>query len=104
MRVTDLVGRDGIEEKHLISYTYPTDDELTKTGVTGLFLGHYLPWDGMSNTLISQANGFITYDKIVEGSMVNYRRLPCWLLMSTCRSKNRNLCTSPCERGQGLGR
>jgi N-acetyl sugar amidotransferase len=75
MRVTDLVGRDGIEEKHLISYTYPTDDELTKTGVTGLFLGHYLPWDGMSNTLISQANGFITYDKIVEGSMVNYENL-----------------------------
>lgn len=75
MRVTDLVGRDGIEEKHLISYTYPTDDELTKTGVTGLFLGHYLPWDGMSNTLISQANGFNTYYKIVEGSMVNYENL-----------------------------
>ncbi len=75
MRVTDLIGQEGIEEKHLIPYNYPTDEELSKTGVTGLFLGHYLPWDGMSNTLISQANGFISYEKIVEGSMVNYENL-----------------------------
>ena len=75
MRVTDLIGQEGIEEKHLIPYNYPTDEELTNTGVTGLFLGHYLPWDGMSNTLISQANGFASYEKIVEGSMVNYENL-----------------------------
>jgi len=75
MRVSDLIGQDGIKEKHLIPYQYPTDDRLEEVGVTGLFLGHYLPWDGMSNTLISQANGFISYDKIVEGSMVNYENL-----------------------------
>jgi len=75
MRVTDLIGREGIEEKHLIPYIYPSDEELRKTGVTGLFLGHYLPWDGLSNTLISSANGFSTYEKIVEGSMVNYENL-----------------------------
>lgn len=75
MRVTDLIGQEGIEEKHLIPYNYPTDEELSNTGVTGLFLGHYLPWDGMSNTLISQANGFVSYEKIVEGSMVNYENL-----------------------------
>ena len=44
-------------------------------GVPGLFLGHYIPWDGLSNTLIAQANGFLTYDKVVEGSMVNYENL-----------------------------
>ena len=75
MRVTDLIGMEGIEAKHLISYTYPSDEELARVGVTGLFLGHYLPWDGLSNTLIAQANGFITYDKVVEGSMVNYENL-----------------------------
>jgi N-acetyl sugar amidotransferase len=75
MRVSDLIGQDGIKETHLIPYQYPADDRLEEVGVTGLFLGHYLPWDGMSNTLISQANGFITYDKIVEGSMVNYENL-----------------------------
>ena len=75
MRVSDMVGVEGIESKHLICYTYPSDDELTRVGVTGLFLGHYLPWDGLSNTLIAQSNGFITYDKVVEGSMVNYENL-----------------------------
>ena len=44
-------------------------------GVTGLFLGHFFEWDGLSNALIAQANGFTTYAKKVEGSMVNYENL-----------------------------
>ena len=75
MRVSDLIGVQGIEAKHLLCYTYPSDEELSRVGVTGLFLGHYLPWDGLANTLIAQANGFHTYDKVVEGSMVNYENL-----------------------------
>lgn len=75
MRVSDLIGMEGIEAKHLINYTYPTDEELARVGVTGLFLGHYIPWDGLSNTLISVANGFTSYHKTVEGSMVNYENL-----------------------------
>lgn len=75
MRVTDLIGSEGIEAKHLISYTYPKDDELKRVGVTGLFLGHYISWEGLSNALIAQANGFETYAKTVEGSMVNYENL-----------------------------
>jgi len=75
MRVSDMIGMEGIEEKHLISYTYPSDEELSRVGVTGLFLGHYLPWDGLSNALIAQANGFVSYGKTVEGSMVNYENL-----------------------------
>ena len=38
-------------------------------------MGHYLPWDGLSNYLISQANGFKTFEGIVEGSIVNYENL-----------------------------
>ncbi len=75
LRVTDMVGQEGIEAKHLISYTYPTDEELARVGVTGLFLGHYIPWDGLSNTLISVANGFTSYEKAAEGSLVNYENL-----------------------------
>ncbi len=75
LRVSDLIGIEGLEARHLICYTYPTDDELTRVGVTGLFLGHYLPWDGLANALIAQANGFSTFDKVVEGSMVNYENL-----------------------------
>jgi N-acetyl sugar amidotransferase len=75
LRVTDLVGQEGIEAKNLISYSYPSDEELKKVGVTGIFLGHYLPWDGYSNALFSQAHGMLTYHKTVEGSMVNYENL-----------------------------
>jgi N-acetyl sugar amidotransferase len=75
LRVSDLVGLEGIEAKQLIPYTYPSDEDLSRVGVTGIFLGYYLPWDGMANVLISQAYGFTTYDRTVEGSMVNYENL-----------------------------
>lgn len=75
MRVSDLIGMDGIERKHLIPYTYPSDEELRRAAVTGLFLGYYLPWDGYSNALLAQAHGFTTYHKTVEGSIVNYENL-----------------------------
>lgn len=52
-RVSDMIGMEGIEAKHLICYTYPEDEDLARVGVKGLFLGHYLPWDGLSNSLIA---------------------------------------------------
>jgi N-acetyl sugar amidotransferase len=75
LRVTDLTQTYGIDARHLLPYQYPSDQELQRVGVTGLFLGHYLPWDGLSNALIAQANGFLTLEHAVEGSMVNYENL-----------------------------
>lgn len=75
LRVSDLIGMEGIQAKDLIAYTYPTDQELQQVGVTGIFLGHYIPWDGYSNALLSQAHGFTTVDTLVEGSIVNYENL-----------------------------
>ncbi len=75
LRVTDLIGQDGIETKHLIQFTYPSDEDLSRVGVTGLFLGFYLPWDGYANALLSQAHGFRTYHRTVEGSLVPYENL-----------------------------
>jgi N-acetyl sugar amidotransferase len=75
LRVTDLIGIDGITEKDVIAYSYPTDEELKAVGVTGIFLGHYIPWDGYSNALLSQAHGFTTMNHTVEGSIVNYENL-----------------------------
>lgn len=75
LRVDDLTTAYGIERRYLLPYQYPSDEELKRVGVTGLFLGHYLPWDGLANALISQANGFATHDQAVEGSMVNYENL-----------------------------
>nr|BFD31194.1 pseudaminic acid biosynthesis protein PseA [Pigmentibacter ruber] len=75
LRVSDLIGQEGISKKDLIQYTYPSDEELKRVGVTGLFLGHYIPWDGFSNVLIAQSHGFETYHKPAEGSFVNYENL-----------------------------
>ena len=75
LRVTDLIGMEGIEKKHLIPYTYPSDEELEKVGVTSIFLGYFIPWDGYSNALLAQANGFRTLQTTVEGSIVNYENL-----------------------------
>ncbi len=75
LRVSDLIGIDGLSTKDLIPYNYPSDEELKRGGVTGLFLGYYLPWDGYSNALIAQANGFTSYPDTVEGSIVNYENL-----------------------------
>jgi len=75
LRVSDLPDHGDIEPRHLIQYTYPTDEELRDAAVTGLFLGYYTPWDGYRNTLVAQAHGFETYSKTVEGSIVNYENL-----------------------------
>lgn len=75
LRVTDLIGQSGIEKRNLIQYTYPSDDELKRVGVTGIFLGHYFPWDGHNNALVAQAYGFESWPTTVEGSIINYENL-----------------------------
>lgn len=75
LRVADLIGQEGLKRRDLIPYTYPNDAELERIGVTGLFLGHYIPWDGLANALVSQANGLTTYPTTVEGSLVSYENL-----------------------------
>jgi N-acetyl sugar amidotransferase len=75
LRVSDLIGVENIQAHHLLPYTYPTDGELKSVGLTGIFLGYYLPWDGYANALISQGFGFSTASTLVEGSIVNYENL-----------------------------
>jgi N-acetyl sugar amidotransferase len=75
LRVTDLVGMEGIERRQLIPYTYPSYEALEHAGVTGLFLGYYLQWDGFSNALLAQGYGFNTWSRALEGSIVNYENL-----------------------------
>ncbi|MBI5482353.1 MAG: N-acetyl sugar amidotransferase [Deltaproteobacteria bacterium] len=75
LRVSDLIGQEGIRPQDLLQYTYPADEELARSGVSGLFLGYFVPWDGYHNALVAQAHGFTTYSKPVEGSLVNYENL-----------------------------
>lgn len=75
LRVSDLHEVFDVPKNKLNPYIYPTDEELMHVGVTGLFLGYYFPWDGVSNYLIAQANGFKSFGKSIEGSMVDYENL-----------------------------
>tara|TARA_X000000950_G_C13880828_1_gene646795 strand:+ start:606 stop:1730 length:1125 start_codon:yes stop_codon:yes gene_type:complete len=75
MRVSDLNNYKQINKKKLIAYTYPNDEEIKKVQVTGLFLGHYLPWDGKRNAEIAKENGFKPFKTRVEGSLVDYENL-----------------------------
>ena len=75
LRVSDLTDAYGIPASKLLPYQYPSDEDLNRVGVTGLFLGYYLPWDGLTNALTATANGFTTLSHAVEGSMVNYENL-----------------------------
>ena len=75
LRVSDLIGQVGITARDLIQYTYPSDEELAAVGVTGIFLGHYYPWDGYQNALIAQGYGFETFPTMVEGALANYENL-----------------------------
>lgn len=75
LRVSDFIGIEGIERKDLIQYSYPSDDELSRSGVTGIFLGYYLMWDGRENAEVAKAHGFEYLDRPVEGALVDYENL-----------------------------
>ncbi len=75
LRVDDLPSTYGFSEREIRPYRYPADEDLRRVGVTGLFLGYFVPWDGQANAVISQANGFETFPLTVEGSLVDYENL-----------------------------
>lgn len=75
LRVEDLVASYGFNESDLLLYHYPSDEALKLAGTTGVFLGHFFPWDGLSNAIVSTAFGFNSKESHVEGSLVNYENL-----------------------------
>ena len=75
LRVSDLVGMEGLRERDLLPYRYPSDDELREAEVTGIFLGYFIPWDGYTNALVAQARGFRSFGRTAEGSLVDYENL-----------------------------
>jgi len=41
----DIVGQGGITEHDIAHYIYPTDDELARCGLRGIYLSNFFPWD-----------------------------------------------------------
>ena len=74
-RLSDAQEILNIPTQDLGIYQYPDSQRLEEAGVAGLFLGHFFPWNGLSNFLIASANGFESFGKPVEGSLVEYENL-----------------------------
>ncbi|MEA3346919.1 MAG: N-acetyl sugar amidotransferase [Candidatus Auribacterota bacterium] len=79
-RLSDLV-HDGIDMKDLKAMAYPSDKELKKVGVTGLFLGHYIKWDQLEQFQAMRKLGFhVNPDGPIEGAYNDYENLDCkWI-------------------------
>jgi len=75
LRITDVVGQMGITQRDLIPFQYPSDEDMERVGVTGVFLGYYIPWDGYRNALVAQAHGFESFPTKIETTIVNYENL-----------------------------
>jgi len=73
-RVEEMVKYE-IELKDLKPYLYPSDEEIRKVGVTGIFLGYYLKWDAKKQVEIVKKLGFNVNDEPNEGTYTNYENL-----------------------------
>ena len=75
-RIEDMIGVSGLTKKELTPYFYPSDEEINKVGVTGIFLGSYFFWDAKKQLEIILQNGFsLKTDGPVEGTYTNYENL-----------------------------
>ncbi|MFO0321156.1 MAG: N-acetyl sugar amidotransferase [Bacteroidota bacterium] len=75
-RIQDMIGVDGITEKELTPYFYPSDEDIERVGVTGIFLGHYFFWDARKQLEIVKKHGFsIKEDGPTEGTYTNYENI-----------------------------
>ena len=74
--VEDMVGVDGITKEDLVSYVYPSEEELASAGITGIFLGYYFKWDARPQVELMKQYGFsVKEDGPVEGTYTNYENL-----------------------------
>lgn len=75
LRVSDVVSMLSLNEEEVQPYIYPDLEQIQSLGIKSIFLGSYIPWDGLSNALIAKAYGLQTYTGLVEGSVVDYENL-----------------------------
>lgn len=79
-RISDLYY-EGFDKKDLITFEYPSDEELKGVGVTGLFLGYYIKWDTLTNATKIKSMGWnYNEDGPVEGAYYDFENLDCkWI-------------------------
>jgi imidazoleglycerol phosphate synthase cyclase subunit len=59
-----MVGRDGITERDMWAYQYPTDEEIFRVGLRGLHMSNYVKWEANEHTkLVREKYRFETSDE-----------------------------------------
>ena len=71
----EVMLQHGIERKFLNPYIYPTDDEIKRVGVTGIFLGYFIRWNIQEQLKKVRELGFSVHDGPTEGTFTNYENL-----------------------------
>ena len=79
-RISDVV-HDGIDLNDIRTFIYPTDEELRRVGVTGLFLGYYVKWDSLEHSeQLIKVGWNKNPDGPIEGAYNEYENLDCkWI-------------------------
>ena len=54
----DFIGKEGLTEKDLMWTKFPTDSEVERIGLRGIFMGNYVYWDANKNLKIAKELGF----------------------------------------------
>jgi hypothetical protein len=57
LRVSDLIGTEGLTKRDMSDYECPNDQYLEKIGVEAHFLGQYIEWDSHRNSRVAIDHG-----------------------------------------------
>ncbi len=77
LRVEDFIGFEGLTKQDLRPWTYPTEEEIRRVGVVGVYLGSYFKWDATAQMDVVRKLGFQELDEFVEGTCTTYDKVDC---------------------------
>ena len=75
LRVSDLLSIEGVADRDLYFYEYPSVEDVNSLGLKGIYLDNYFPWNGISNAVISQSLGFRVSEFNILGTISNCENL-----------------------------
>ncbi len=81
-RISDVV-HDGMDLNDIKTFHYPTDEEIKRVGVTGLFLGHYVKWNTAEHVeMVGPLGWNRNPDGPIEGAYNDIENLDCkWVAL-----------------------
>src|SRR3990167_3548308 len=72
-------AEEGITEDDLAWAKYPSDEEIEKVGIRGIYLGNYFPWDNVKQTeLMIKEFGFKPSPEPYDRTYTRFENVECW--------------------------